>query len=350
MATRLGIMTSGGDCPGLNAVIRGIARYAIKGRGMECLGILHGWRGLVDGVSMPIDLDMTSGLLPRGGTILRTSRTNPFHQEDGPDLVMRNVEKLGLDGLVVAGGDDALIVACRMHEERGLNVVGVPKTIDNDVPGTEYSFGFDSTVNIAMEAIDRIHTTAESHDRVMIVEVMGRLTGWIAAYAGMASGADFILIPEHPVTIQTVCDAILRRHDRGKDFSIVVVAEGALISDGVSKEPIRIVMDQTPDEFGQIRLGGVGNVLAKEIENRTGFQTRVTVLGHLQRGGAPSAFDRILGTRFGVAAVDLVAEGKFGHYVALQANEIVPVPLSKLKEGLRAVPDGLFHVAENFFG
>jgi phosphofructokinase-like protein len=350
MVERLGILTGGGDCPGLNALIRAAVRYAINGHGIECVGILHGWRGLLDCVTMPLDIEATAGLLPRGGTILRTSRTNPYHLDDGANRVVANVKRLKLDGLIAIGGDDELGVAQRLFDESRVKVIGIPKTIDNDVPGTEYSFGFDSAVNIAMEAIDRIHTTAESHDRVMIVEVMGRLTGWIAACAGMAGGADFILIPERPVTVHQVCDAILSRHDRGKDFSIVVVAEGALISEGKDKQPLRIAQDETPDEFGVVRLGGVGNRLAKEIEKHTGFQTRVTVLGHLQRGGPPSAYDRVLGTRFGVAAVDLFAQKKFGHMTALRNGQVVPVSFDVLKEGRRAVPDDLFRVAEHFFG
>ena len=350
MPERLGILTGGGDCPGLNALIRAVVRYAVNGHGIECVGILHGWRGLLDCVTMPLDAEATSGLLPRGGTILRTSRTNPYHLDDGAQRVVDNIKRLNLDGLIAIGGDDELVVARRLFDESQVKVVGIPKTIDNDVPGTEYAYGFDSAVNIAMEAIDRIHTTAESHDRVMIIEVMGRLTGWIAACAGMAGGADFILIPERPVTVHQVCDAILRRHDRGKDFSIVVVAEGALISEAEDKPPLRIVQDETPDEFGVVRFGGVGNRLAKEIGKHTGFQTRVTVLGHLQRGGAPSAFDRVLGTRFGVAAVDLFAQKKFGRMVALRNGEIVPVPLAILNEGRREVPDDFFRVAEHFFG
>jgi len=350
MAERLGILTGGGDCPGLNALIRAAVRYAVNGHGIECVGILHGWRGLLDCVTMPLDIEATTGLLPRGGTILRTSRTNPYHLDDGANRVVENVKRLNLDGLIAIGGDDELVVAQRLFDESQVKVIGIPKTIDNDVPGTEYSFGFDSAVNIAMEAIDRVHTTAESHDRVMIVEVMGRLTGWIAAFAGIAGGADFILIPERPVTVHQVRDAILSRHDRGKDFSIVVVAEGALISEGKDKQPLRIAQDETPDEFGVVRLGGVGNRLAKEIEKHTGFQTRVTVLGHLQRGGPPSAYDRVLGTRFGVAAVDLFAQKQFGQMTALRNGEIVPVSFDVLKEGRRAVPDELFRVAEHFFG
>ena len=350
MAKRVGILTCGGDCPGLNALIRAIVRHGISMYNVECLGILRGWLGLLDGLSTPLDLESVSGILPRGGTILRTSRTNPFKLEDGASRIVENVERLGLSAVIVAGGDQALGIAHRLHSEHGLNVVGIPKTIDNDVLGTEYSFGFDSTVNIAMEAIDRIHTTAESHDRVMIVEVMGRLTGWIATCAGMASGADFILIPERPFSVQNICEAILCRHERGKDFSIVVVAEGARVARGPDQEPMHIVQDAAVDEFGQVRLGGVGTVLAREIESHTGYQTRVTILGHLQRGGAPSAFDRILGARFGVAAMDLVLQENYGKMVALQGNHIVPVPLEQVTQGLKTVPDEFYDVAQAFFG
>ena len=350
MAKRIGILTGGGDCPGLNAVIRSLVRRAIKNHGLECVGISHGWRGLLDGLSRPLDIDSVSGILTRGGTILRTSRTNPFIHEGGPRQIMDNVKRMGLSGLIVVGGYDALVVAHRMHAEHGLNVVGIPKTIDNDVPGTDYSFGFDSTVNIAMEAIDRIHTTAESHDRVMIIEVMGHLTGWIATCAGLASGADAILIPEKPIGIHQIGEAILRRHDRGKDFSIVVVAEGARLTDGEQDDAPVVAQDSHEDEFGHVRLGGIGIALAKEIENRTGFQTRVTVLGHLLRGGPPSAFDRILGTRYGVAAVDLVMNDDFGKMVAMEGGRIVAIPLEVMMQERKSVPEELFGVAETFFG
>ena len=349
MAMRLGVLTGGGDCPGLNAVIRAVVTRAIEPHGMECIGILRGWRGLLDGLSTPLDLDSVSSILPRGGTILRTSRSNPFNTPDGPERVMANVKGLGLDAVVVIGGHDALVVASRLFTEHNLNVVGIPKTIDNDVDGTEYCFGFDSSVNIAMEAIDRIHTTAESHDRVMVVEVMGRTTGWIAIHAGLASGADVILIPEKPFTIQEVCDRIIHRHDRGKDFSIVVVAEGARLADGSGKQAQYVTQDSTVDEFGHVRLGGVGTVIAKEIEAHTGFQTRVTVLGHIQRGGAPTAFDRVLSARFGMAAANLVEHGDFGKMVALQANHIVSIPLDEATRQLKTVSDDFHEVAQAFF-
>jgi len=350
MAKRLGILTGGGDCPGLNAVIRAVVRTAINQHEMECVGILRGWRGLIDSLTVPLTMDSISGLLPRGGTILRTSRTNPFSAPGAPQRVIDNVKKFDLDAIVVLGGNDTLGVASRFFAEHNLNVIGIPKTIDNDVCETEYSFGFDSTVNIAMEAIDRIHTTAESHDRVMIVEVMGRLTGWIAIYVGLASGADIILIPEKPFTIQDVCDTILHRHDRGKDFSIVVVAEGACHMENGGKSAQLVTQSDTIDEFGRVRLGGIGNVIGNEIEKLTGFQTRVTVLGHIQRGGTPTAFDRVLGTRFGVESMNLVAKGEFGQMVGLQGNHIVAVPLMDATAQLKTVPEEFYRVAKVFFG
>jgi len=349
MVKKIGILTGGGDCPGLNAVIRAIVRKGRNVYGWDVLGILRGWLGLMDGLTRPLDLDAVSGILPRGGTILRTSRTNPCRTPDGPERVLENVKRFELDAVAVIGGDDTLAVAYRMSSEHGLPLVGVPKTIDNDVVGTEYCFGFDTTINIAMEAIDRIHTTAESHDRVMVIEVMGRDSGWIALHAGLAGGADLILIPEKPVNISDVCEIILRRHERGKDFSILVVAEGARIIDVDGKEERMVVQDDTVDEFGHVRLGGVGSVLARHIERQTGFETRVTVLGHTQRGGTPTAFDRVLGTRFGLAAADLIQAGDFGKMVALRANEIVPVDLAETAGKIRTVPEHAYKIAEVFF-
>jgi 6-phosphofructokinase 1 len=347
---KLGIMTSGGDCPGLNAVIRAIVRQAINKHHAETLGIMRGWLGLMDGLVQPLDMESVSGILPRGGTILRTSRTNPFIHERGPERILENFARFELDGLVAIGGEDTMSVAHRLHQERGLKVVGVPKAIDNDVWGTEYAFGFDTTVNVAMEAIDRIHTTAESHDRVMVIEVMGRDTGWIALYAGLAGGADMILIPERPVGIDEVCELIRHRHDRGKDFSIVVVAEGTGLRQTHNGEAQRVLENGESDEFGHPRLGGVGRVLAEGIEKCTGYETRVTVLGHIQRGGSPSAFDRILGSRFGLRATDLACEGKFGLMTALQANKIAAVQLADVAGKLRTVPDELYEIATPFFG
>jgi len=350
MAKRIGILTGGGDCPGVNAVIRAVVRKCVTVRDVETIGILRGWRGLLDGLVTPLDLNSVSGILPRGGTILRTSRSNPFRTPDGPKRIMEHVARFRLDAVVCIGGADTLGVASRMYEEHGLAVVGIPQTIDNDIEGTEYAFGFDSTVNIAMEAIDRLHSTAESHDRVMIVEVMGRDAGWIALHAGIASGADIIIIPEVPATIDEVCEAIIRRHDRGKDFSIVVVAEGARISRRPGEEPMQFTQASQVDEFGRVRLGGVGTVLGDAIAERTGFETRVVVLGHVQRGGSPTAFDRVLGTRFGVKAAELALAGDFGKMVALQANEIVAIPLSEATRKSRLVPRELYEVARTFFG
>lgn len=350
MAKRIGILTGGGDCPGLNAVIRGVVRKCLSTDGVECVGILRGWRGLLDALARPLTMETVSGILPRGGTILGTTRTNPFAAPDGPDRIAKSMMKFGLDAVIAIGGYDVLSVAHQLYSEHKLPVVGVPKTVDNDVMGTEYTFGFDTTVNIAMEAIDRIHTTAEAHDRVMIVEVMGRSSGWIALYAGLAAGADFILIPERPFKVQDVCDAIMRRHDRGKDFSIVVVAEGARISTGSGEPASYITQDSEVDEFGHVRFGGVGTVIGKEIGNVTGYETRVTVLGHTQRGGAPSGFDRVLGTRFGVKAAELAMNDEFGQMTAFRADQIVGVSLAEAAKGRKTVPDEFFDVAKVFFG
>jgi 6-phosphofructokinase 1 len=318
---KVGILSGGGDAPGINAVIRAVVRRGIQRYGYEMVGIKDGWRGLLECDFTPLDLNAISGILPRGGSILGTSRTNPFKREKGPEKIMKNAKEAGIDAVVVIGGDDTLGVACKMGDY-GLKCVGVPKTIDNDLVGTDYTFGFNTAVAIATEALDRLHTTAETHHRVMIVEVMGRYTGWIALEAGIAGGADVILIPEKPFNVDEVCESIRRRQERGKNFSLVVVAEGAKPKGGAE-----IVYGETVDEFGHVRLGGVGYYLGKEIEKRLGIETRVVVLGHLQRGGSPTAFDRILATKFGVAAIDLVYEGKFGHMVAIQGNKIVSVPL-----------------------
>ncbi len=348
MAKRLGILTGGGDCPGLNAVIRAIVKKSIKECGLECVGILRGWLGLIDGLVTPLDLDAVSGILHRGGTILRTSRTNPYKHEGGIDKVRENIKKFELDSIIAVGGDDTLGVSVKLYEEHGINIVGIPKTIDNDVAATEYTFGFDTAVNIATEAIDRIRTTAESHDRVMVVEVMGRHSGWIALHSGIAGGADIILIPEKAINMDEICDLILKRHDRGKDFSIVVVAEGAKLREGDQEE--FVLQAQERDEFGHVRLGGIGGVIGKIIEGRTGYETRVTVLGHIQRGGSPTAFDRVLATRFGVAAAQLVEKGDFGKMVALRANEIIAVPLSDGIKEVKTVDDEMYNMARTFFG
>ncbi|MCX7974814.1 MAG: 6-phosphofructokinase [Candidatus Aminicenantes bacterium] len=341
---RVGILTGGGDCPGLNAVIRAIVRKGIMFYGYDCYGIKNGWLGLIEGKIVPLDLNSISGILPRGGTILGTSRTNPFKKENGVEKIFSNMAKFELDALVAIGGEDTLGVAYKLFQQ-GLKVVGVPKTIDNDLSCTDYTFGFDTAVSIVCEALDRLHTTAEAHHRVMVVEVMGRHAGWIAVMGGLAGGADLILIPEVPFDLDDVCREIQKRRERGKDFSIVVVAEGAQ-----PKENGLITQSEERDPFGHVRLGGIGHYLGREIEKRTGLETRVTVLGHTQRGGSPTAFDRILATRFGIAAIDLVREGKFGMMVSLQGNKIVPVPLEKAVAQLKTVDMELYEIAKVFFG
>jgi phosphofructokinase-like protein len=347
---RIGVLTGGGDCPGLNAAIRSVVRKALAS-GHETIGIKYGWKGLMKLDVFPLDLNNISGILPRGGTILGTSRTNPYKHPDGEKSILENLEKAGIDALVAIGGEDTLSVAYKLYKA-GVNVVGIPKTIDNDVRGTDYSIGFDTAVNIAMEAIDRIHTTAESHNRVAVVEVMGRHTGWIALYSGLAGGADVILIPEKPFDIDQVCQIIERRHARGKNFSIVVVAEGAKfkVEPQVDKDGTLIVQDLRVDEFGHVRLGGVGNLVADQIEKRTGMEARATILGHIQRGGSPTAFDRILATRFGVKAVELINEKKYGFMTSIQGNNITEVELSEVVGGLKKVEIELFEIAEVFFG
>jgi phosphofructokinase-like protein len=352
MSERIGILTGGGDCPGLNAVIRAVVRKSILRYNYQVTGILEGWKGLLEyGLTQDLNLDKVAGILHRGGTILKTSRTNPFKVKDGVKRVIEKMKGLELKALVAVGGEDTLGVAAKLYDA-GLKVVGVPKTIDNDIYGTDYTFGFDTAVNIAVDAIDRVHTTAESHNRVIVVEVMGRHTGWIAIEAGIAGGADFILIPEKPVDLNKVCDSICKRHQRGRVFSIVVVAEGVKIKvdEKEKEEEIMVVQDQRADAFGHVRLGGIGKILASEIEKRTGFETRFVILGYIQRGGSPTAFDRMLGTRFGVAAVDFVAEGKFGKMVSLQGNKIVPMDLKEVSSKTKRVGDELYEIAEVFFG
>ena len=338
----VGVLTGGGDCPGLNAVIRSVARRCFA-RGHEVVGVREGWRGLIESKLEPLGPREVSGLLPRGGTILGTSRTNPY-KLDAVEAVLRTFEQAGLEALVAVGGEDTLGVAARLHAEHGFPVVGVPKTIDNDLSATDYTFGFDTAVFICTEAIDRLHTTAESHNRVMVVEVMGRHTGWIAVMSGIAGGADVILIPEHPISIDEACDDIRHRHERGKDFSIVVVSEGYEL-EGLEDEG-------DLDEFGHVRLSerGVGARLASEIEQRTGYETRVTVLGHVQRGGSPTPRDRVLATRYGLKAADLVHEGRFGRMAALQGDSIVDVSLAEATAELKTVPEDWFGVARAFFG
>ena len=340
---KVGVLTGGGDCPGLNAVIRAVGRRAMV-RGHEFVGVLEGWKGLVEGLFEPLGPREISGLLPRGGTIIGTTRTNPYKLDGGVDRVVSNFERAGFGALVAIGGEDTLGVAARLYAERQFPVVGVPKTIDNDLSATDYTFGFDTAVAIATEAIDRLHTTAESHNRVMVVEVMGRDTGWIAVMSGIAGGADMILIPEQPVPIEEACEQLRHRHDRGKDFSIVVVSEGYEV-EGVADEG-------DVDQFGHVRLSerGVGAALAREIERRTGFETRVTVLGHVQRGGTPTPRDRVLATRYGLKAADLVEEGKFGRMAALRGDAIVDVSLAEATAQLKTVPADWYGVARAFFG
>jgi ATP-dependent phosphofructokinase / diphosphate-dependent phosphofructokinase len=347
--TRVAVLTGGGDCPGLNAVIRAVTRRSLD-RGAEVLGVREGWRGLVEGRFTPLGPREISGILPRGGTIVGTSRTNPYKSEDGVSNVFANFEAEGLDALVAIGGEDTLGVAARLHGEHGFPVVGVPKTIDNDLSGTDYTFGFDTAVFIATEAIDRLHTTAESHNRVMVVEVMGRHTGWIAVMSGIAGGADVILIPEQPLTVEACCDEIRSRHDRGKDFSIVVVSEGYELTYESGERQAVAGEARESDQFGHARLGGVGDALAAQIEERTGYETRVTVLGHVQRGGSPTPHDRVLATRFGLHAADLVKRGEWGSMAALRGDEIVSVPLSDAVAELKTVPPAWYDVARAFFG
>jgi ATP-dependent phosphofructokinase / diphosphate-dependent phosphofructokinase len=319
-------------------------------RGWDVMGIRAGWRGLIEGRLEALGPREISGILPRGGTIIGTSRTNPFKADGDLERLLANFESESLDALVAIGGEDTLGVAARLHEERSFPVVGVPKTIDNDLAATDYTFGFDTAVFVATEAIDRLHTTAESHNRVMVVEVMGRHTGWIAVMSGIAGGADVILIPEQPITVEEACEDLRRRHDRGKDFSIVVVSEGYELT-YASGERRAIAQEPSPaDQFGHVRLGGVGETLAREVEERTGFETRVTVLGHVQRGGTPTPRDRVLATRYGLKAADLVQAGDFGKMAALQGDSIVAVPLADAVAELKTVPPEWFEVAKAFFG
>jgi phosphofructokinase-like protein len=342
---RLGVLTGGGDCPGLNAVIRAIVRKGIDRHGHAIVGFRDGWRGPLENAYEELTIESTRGILPRGGTILRSSRTNPFKQEDGPDRIRENLATLHLDGLIAIGGEDTLGAAAKLHGDHDLPVIGVPKTIDNDLGGTDMTFGFDTAVQIATEAIDRLHTTAESHNRVMIVEVMGRHAGWIALHSGLAGGADVILIPERPFDIEEVVRLIRRRHSRGRYFSIVVVAEGAVPVEGTME-----TVEGQEDEFGHTRLGGIGQRLEREIANRTGFDARATVLGHIQRGGTPTAFDRVLATRLGLAAVDAAGEERWGVMPALRGTRIELVPLSEAVAELRTVPVEEYEAAETFFG
>jgi 6-phosphofructokinase 1 len=346
---RVALLTGGGDCPGLNAVIRAVARRSLD-RGYEVVGVRAGWRGLVDGRFEQLDHRGISGILPRGGTIVGTSRTNPYKMDGGVERVLEHFARERLDALVAIGGEDTLGVAARLYEEHDFPVVGVPKTIDNDLSATDYTFGFDTAVFIATEAIDRLHTTAESHNRVMVVEVMGRHTGWIAVMSAIAGGADAVLIPEHPITVEAACENLRHRHERGKDFSIVVVSEGYELTYASGERQQVAQEPAATDQFGHVRLGGVGDVLAREIEERTGYETRVTVLGQVQRGGTPTPRDRILATRYGLKAADLVHAERWGVMAALQGDAIVDVPLREAVAELKTVPPEFYDVAKAFFG
>jgi len=337
----VGILTGGGDAPGLNAVIRAIVRRSLP-RGYRLVGIRRGWRGLLDRETVELDRAATTGILHRGGTILGTSRTNPYKSPDTARVLEANVDALGLDALVAIGGEDTLGVAAKLAAS-GRKVVGVPKTIDNDLSGTDTTFGFDTAVSIATEAIDRLHSTAESHDRVIVCEVMGRHAGWIALHSGMAGGADYILLPERPIDLDAVCAAIARRRAAGARFSIIVAAEGAALPEG------EVTTDAATDAFGHVKLGGIGVRLAGEIERRTGFETRSVQLGHVQRGGTPTAFDRWLGTRYGLLAADMVHEGKFGMMAAYRGGAFEPVPLASAVAALKTVPPGLIDLASTLF-
>ncbi len=340
---RIGVLTGGGDCPGLNAVIRAVVRKGVQAYGHEFLGFRDGWRGAVEGDHGPLGVPEVRGILPRGGTILGTSRTNPYKIDGGPDKVRQMLRDNNVDALIAIGGEDTLGVANRLAAE-DVPVVGVPKTIDNDLAATDYTFGFDTAVNIAMEAIDRLHTTAESHHRAMIVEVMGRHAGWIALHAGMAGGANVILIPERPFDVDEVCAYVEKRFETHYS-PIVVVAEGA-----TPKEGTMSLQAGELDAFGHVRLGGIGQMLAEEVERRTGKESRTAVLGHIQRGGTPTAFDRVLATRFGLAAIDAAHSGAFGNMVALRGTDIVKVPLAEATAELKTVPLERYAEVEVFFG
>jgi 6-phosphofructokinase 1 len=341
---RIGILTGGGDCPGLNAVIRAVVRKGINRYQHGFVGFRYGWAGVLSADAIDLTHESTSGILHRGGTILGTSRTNVFKEENGLERVQESLAQLNLDALIPIGGEDTLGVAGKLSEA-GVNVVGVPKTIDNDLAGTDFTFGFQTAVQIATDAIDRLHTTAESHNRVIVVEVMGRHAGWIAAYSGLAGGADVVLVPERPFDIDEVCDRLRRRHALGRNFSIVVVAEGATPKDGTLHSEFAAT-----DSFGHVRLGGIAIELEREIEERTGFESRMTILGHVQRGGSPLAYDRVLGTRFGVAAVDAVAEGDFGKMVALRGTRVERVPLRDALVEPKLLDPELYETAAVFFG
>ena len=345
MKTRIGILTGGGDCPGLNAVIRAVVRCATVDKN-EVLGIKNGWRGLIEGEVEPLDRNSVTGILPRGGTILGTSRFNPFESASSIERLHENWKKFGLDALVVVGGDGSLSGAHEIVRKFNYQIVGVPKTIDNDLCGTDFTFGFDTAVGVVTDAVDRLHSTAESHHRVMVVEVMGRHSGWIAAYGGIAGGADVILVPERPFRLSRVCSLLMRRLEQGRAFSIIVVAE-----DAHPHPDENFLSSSTTDEiFRHDRLGGIGNVLSQQIEERTGIETRVTKLGYVQRGGSPSPFDRVLATRFGVKAYDMVIAEEWGRMASLQGRNVVSVPLEDVVQRIRPLDEEILRVAEMFLG
>jgi phosphofructokinase-like protein len=344
---KVGVLTAGGDCPGLNGVIRAVTRKCLNG-GHEVVGLLRGYRGLVERSYMPLDMRAVSGLLPLGGTIISTSSFDPYREQEGLQRVVGAFEQDGFDAVVAIGGEHTMSITRQLHEDHQLPLIGVPKTIDNDVPCTDFTFGFDTAVQITTDAIDRLHTTAQSHDRVMVIEVMGRNTGWIAVFSGIAGGADAIVIPELELTVEEVGDSINARHRRGKNFSIVVVAEGAQLA-FASGEKRQVRTSQETDEYGYPRLGGIGQALGTELEAHTGFETRVTILGHVQRGGTPTATDRVLATRYGIKAAELAEEGRFGEMTALRGHEMTSVPLADV-QGVKQVDLSFLRLASTFFG
>jgi 6-phosphofructokinase 1 len=345
MSERIGILTAGGDCPGLNAVIRAVVRRAVADE-VEVLGIKNGWRGLVEGDVEPLTRDSVTGILPRGGTILGTSRFNPLQDQATFSAILENSQKFDLNALVVVGGEGTLSAALDLWREHAYPVVGIPKTIDNDILGTDFTFGFDTAVGVVVYAVDRLHSTAESHHRVMVVEVMGRHTGWIAAYGGIAGGADVVLVPEHPFRMSRVCDLLLHRRNQGRAFSIVVVAEDA----HPHRDEDFLNSETSQQIYRHDRLGGIGTILAHEIERCTGIETRITKLGYMQRGGSPSPFDRVLATRFGVKAYEMVRAKQWGHMAALHANQIIAIPLSEAVRDIKRLDEEIYRVAEVFFG
>lgn len=346
---KIGVLTSGGDCPGLNAVIRAITRKCTF-EGYEAIGIMNGWKGLMDESYKPMNMNSVAGIINRGGTILGTSRYSPFEEKGGPDKLLNKVNRENFDAIICIGGEGSQHIAYEAHK-LGINVVGVPKTIDNDINGTDFTFGFDTASNIAVEAIDRLHTTAESHHRIMILEVMGRHAGWIAMYAGIAGGADYIFIPEKKVKIDEAVKVIMSRYKRGKLFSIIVVAEGATyIEDEIKSKYKKLSKDKKLDSFGRARLGGIGYLLAEEIESRTGFESRATILGYIQRGGVPTAFDRVLGTMYGIYAVDMVKQGKFGRMCVINGMKMSDIPIKEAIGKLKTVGIPFYENMKVFFG